>query len=92
MAGGRGEGPRVLSTVEVMNTDNHQRSTAADLPEPMCFASVTVCGDLIIMLGGLNEHNAYTKSVYTCSLSTLLQSSHSQLNELKPVYGDELLT
>ena len=37
----------VLSTVEVMNTENHQWSTASDVPEPLYNASVTVCGDQI---------------------------------------------
>ena len=72
--GGEGEGGKVLSTVEVMNTETHQWSTAADLPEPMHYASATVCGDQLYMLGGLNEDRAHTKSVYTCSVNTLLQS------------------
>ena len=73
VAGGWGEGG-VLSTVEVMNTENHQWSTAADLPQPMYSASATVCGDRIYMLGGGGKHDTPTKSVYTCSVSTLLRS------------------
>ena len=57
-----------------MNTENCQWFTAANLPEPMHFASATVCGDCIYMLGGANKNLAYTKSTYSCSLSTLLQS------------------
>ena len=72
VAGGMGKGG-ALSTVEVMNTENHQWSTAADLPQPIYLASATVCGDRIYMLGGLDKHIA-TKSVYTCSVSALLQS------------------
>ena len=80
VAGGRGEGDTVLSTVEVMNTENYQWSTAADLPEPMYFASATVCGEQMYMLGGDNKEGAYIKSVYTCSESALLQSCvHSSL-------------
>ena len=75
VAGGRGDGAIVLSTVEVMNTENHQWSTAADLPRPMYWASATVCGDCIYMLGGVvDEFYTPTKSVYTCSVSALLQS------------------
>ena len=76
VAGGFGElrGVRVLSTVEVMNTETHQWSTAADLPEPMYLASATVCGDQIYMLDGINKEHQYSKSVYTCSVSALLQS------------------
>ena len=74
VAGGIGDGGAVLSTVEVMNTENHQWSTAADLPQPMYLASATVYGDRIYMLGGFDEGFIATKSVYTCSVSALLQS------------------
>ena len=74
VAGGTGVGGRVLSTVEVMNTETHQWSTAADLPQPMCIASVTVCGDQLYMLGGFTQNVTATKVVYTCSVRILLQS------------------
>ena len=73
VAGGWGEGG-VLSTVEVMNTENFQWSTAADLPEPMYRASATICGGQLYMLGGTNKGYNYTKSVYTYSVSDLTQS------------------
>ena len=73
VAGGEGGG-RVLSTVEVMNTETHQWSTPADLPQPMYFASATVCGDQLYLLGDMNIYHAYTKLVYTYSVSALLQS------------------
>ena len=73
VAGGVGEGGKVLSTVEVMNTENLQWSAADDLPEPMCLASATVCGDQLYMLGGMNKDTAYTKSAYICSVNTLLR-------------------
>ena len=73
VAGGIGD-YRVLSTVEVMNTENHQWSTAADLPEPVYYLSATVYGNQIYMLGGVNNEFTFTKSVYTCSVSALLQS------------------
>ena len=78
VAGGQGEGSRVLSTVEVMNTETHQWFTAADLPQPMTLycASATLNGDQLYMLGGWNQFSTAvaTKSVYTCSVSALLQS------------------
>ena len=75
VAGGVGECARVLSTVEVMNTETHQWSTATDLPRVMCSTSVTVCGDQLYMLGGRGVvDDYYVKSVYTCSVSALLQS------------------
>ena len=84
VAGGWGDG-RVLSAVEVMNTENHQWSTAADLPQPMYLASANVCGDRIYVLGGVDEHYTATMSVYTCSVSALLQScvSSSFIAKLK---------
>ena len=74
VAGGMGVGNRKVSTVEVMDTETHQWSTAADLPQPIYDASATVCGDQVYMLGGVNKDFIYTKSVYTCSVSALLQS------------------
>ena len=73
VAGGEVAGGKV-STVEVMDTKTHQWSTAADLPEPMCYASATVYGDQLYMLGGLNKNQTNVKSVYTCSVSSLLLS------------------
>ena len=63
----------MLSTVEVMDTETRQWSTAADLPRRMSYVSATVCGDRLYMLGGA-EGDYYVKSVYTCSVSALLQS------------------
>ena len=74
VAGGWGEDELVLSTVEVMGTENHQWSTAAHLPQPIYCASATICGDRIYMLGGFDRHSTPTKSVYTCSVSALLRS------------------
>ena len=75
VAGGMGSGVgSVLSIVEVMNTESHQWSIAADLPQPMYTASGKICGERIYILGGVNKDTAYIKSVYTCSVSDLLQS------------------
>ena len=73
VAGGEGRCGRGLSTVEVMSTENYQWSNAADLPQPMRYASAAVCGDQLCILGGSGEY-LYVKSAYTCSLSSLLQS------------------
>ena len=74
VAGGMGVGSKVLSTVEVMNTETYRWSTATDLPEPVHCASATVCGDCIYMLGGIDKTYTNSKSTYACSLSALLQS------------------
>ena len=73
VAGGYGENHKELTTVEVLNIENRQWSTAADLPESLQYHSVIVCGDQLYMLGGAHGHSL-TKSVYTCSVSALLQT------------------
>ena len=77
VAGG-GEGVKSLSTVEVMDTETLQWSTASSLPNPLYLASVTLCGDQVYMLGGLDQRSKQSKSVFTCSLAALLQSCQSQ--------------
>ena len=82
VAGGQGKGGRDLSTVEVMDTETHQWSTAADLPRPMYYTSATVCGDQLYMLGGV-KGGYFVSSTYTCSVSALLQSCVPSLLEAK---------
>ena len=77
-AGGVGEGRKKLSTVEVMDTETLQWSTASSLPHPLYLASATLCGDKVYMLGGFYQSNEQSKSVFTCSLAALLQSYQSQ--------------
>ena len=64
---GRGKNDSKLQTVEVLNTKTLQRSTAADLPQPLWLAPASVCGDQIYILGVSNI-------MYTCSLQALIQS------------------
>ena len=64
----------VLKTVEVMNIATREWYTAADLPEGLFSVSATLCGDRIYMLGGKTEFYDLSRSVYTCSLSDLIQS------------------
>ena len=54
IAGGEGEGFTVLTTVEVMNTDTLQWSTASSLPYPLYGASATVCRDSVYLLATLH--------------------------------------
>ena len=65
-----------INTVEVMDTKTLVWSTVASLPHPYSCASATICGDHLYMLGGLDDKDK-TKSVLTCSLTELLQSSSS---------------
>ena len=78
VAGGVGEGRKKLSTVEVMDTKTLQWSTASSLPHPLYTASATLCGDQVYMLGGFDQNDKPSKSVYTCSLAALLQSCQPQ--------------
>ena len=77
VAGGS-TGNMTLSTVEVMDTETLQWSTASSLPHPLCQASATLCGDLVYMLGGYDQSGEQSKSVFTCSLAALLQSYQPQ--------------
>ena len=78
VAGGVGEGVKKLSTVEVMDTETLQWSTASSLPHPLSEPSATLCGDQVYMLGGFYQTNKKSKSVFTCSLAALLQSCQPQ--------------
>ena len=78
VAGGVGEGDKIQSTVEVMDTETLQWSTASSLPHPLSQASATLCGDQVYMLGGWVNSYKQSKSVFTCSLATLLQSCQPQ--------------
>ena len=74
VAGGTtGAGKDNLATVEVMDTKTCQWLTASSLPHPFNWASATICGDRLYMLGG-NDTNDKTKLVLTCSLPDLLHS------------------
>ena len=66
-----------ITTVEVMNVKMLLWSTVASLPHPYTGASGTVSGsDQLYVLGGSSDKGK-TKSVLTCSLTELLQSSSS---------------
>ena len=73
MAGGQNQLGQ-LDTVEVMNIETLVWSTAASLPYPYSYASATLCGEQLYMLGGFQAGDTITKSVLTCSLPSLLQS------------------
>ena len=74
VAGGRNEGGAQLQTVEVMNTWPLQWSTAADLPQPLSYAPGAVCADHVYILSLKSD----SKSMYTCQVSTLIQSCRSR--------------
>ena len=74
VTGGEGDGDTALTTVEVMDTETLQWSTASSLPHPLTQASATIFGDSVYLVGGRDEQGIMTKSVFTCSLNILLQS------------------
>ena len=78
VAGGTGDDYTILSTVEVMDTESLQWFAASSLPHPLTVASATICGENLYMLGGRDQSGHQTKSVFTCSLSALLQSCQPQ--------------
>ena len=67
---------RVLDNVEVLDIRNSQWSVAASLPEPLCLASgVVIGGDTVHIGGGIDENEKATKSMYSCSLASLVKTS-----------------
>ena len=80
-AGGWGDGGSV-STVEILNTELRQWSSAASLPHPMIWASIAVCEDLLYLLGGYNQNGIRTLSVLTSSITDLLHQQQETTNQL----------
>ena len=79
VVGGR-KGDNVdLKTVELLNISTRQWHTATELPQPLSKSSMTVCGDRIYLLGGVDNDKEWTQSVYSCSLTTLLLSLGGRL-------------
>ena len=79
-AGGIGDGGRMLTTVEILDTELRQWSSAASLPHPMTLASITVCEDLLYLLGG-DDQNGRTLSVLTSSITDLLHQQQETANQ-----------
>ena len=84
VAGGQGPSGKVATT-EVLNTATLQWSIAIDLPQPtFCGSLLQVNEDRVYMLGAYDKDNSPIKSVYTCSLNTLLQSCNPQSFGIHP--------
>ena len=80
VAGGDGpaEEEKSLTTVEVMDINTLQWSTAADLPNGVKMASITLCHDRLYLLGGKNRDGKSSTMILKCSLKSLLQSCRPQ--------------
>ena len=79
-AGGR-VGGGIVSVVEILDTELQQWSSAASLPHPMSSASITVCEDLLYLLGGLDQYGFQTLSVLTSSITDLLHQQQETANQ-----------
>ena len=82
-AGGYGDGGRIVTTVEILDTELRQWSSAASLPHPMWAASITVCADLLYLLGGYDQNSRHTLSVLTSSITDLLHQQQETANQPK---------
>ena len=80
IAAGGNDGGRELSTLEILDTDLRQWSSAASLPHPMDRASITVCGDLLYLLGGCDQKDR-TLPVLTSSITDLLHQQQETANQ-----------
>ena len=80
VAGGQGESGDPLSKVEILNMDMNMKQwcVVASLPSPTLRASMTLSNGYIYVLGGTGANQQQQRSVFRCSLSTLLQSSYQQ--------------
>ena len=79
-AGGNGDGDWIVSAVEILDTELRQWSSAPSLPHPMHWASITVCEDLLYLLGGF-DHIGRTLSVLTSSITDLLHQQQETANQ-----------
>ena len=80
VAGGVGEKGKYLNTVEVMDIQSQppQWSIASSLPHPLIQATATICGGQVYTVGGQDQNREQSKSVFTCSMTALLQSCQPQ--------------
>ena len=68
-------GCNLLAITEVMDIQTKQWSTASPLPYEIYWASTTLCGEILYLMGGVTNSNEY--SVLSCRFSDLVQSTQS---------------
>ena len=64
-----------LAITEVMDIQTKQWSTASPLPYEILWATTTLCGEILYLMGGVTDSNEY--SVLSCRFSDLVQSTQS---------------
>lgn len=84
VAGGKTDKNSTLKTVEVMNINSCQWSTAVDLPEPLRSVLAVVCGDHIYFLSQRGYIFNPSESPYSLSISALIQSCNSKDRNATP--------
>lgn len=82
VAGGRDKAE--LCTVEVMNRESFQWSTAVDLPEPMGHLHMVLCNGVI--------YACKQQAFYSCSLEKFLQSCHETTSDVQTFSADTAST
>ena len=73
-----GDGGNRLASVEVLDIDAQQWSTACSLPHPFPEATISICRERLYLMGGWDK-TGRTRSVLTCSVPELLQSQTEKL-------------
>lgn len=70
-----GDGKTYLDTVEVLDTEGLSWSSAASLPKPTTFMSITSCPytGRIYLLGGLTKDGPL-RSIFSCEINNLIES------------------
>ena len=76
VAGGGGGDNKLLHTVDMMDTETPQWSTASSLPFALTYASSTICQDRIYLVG--QDRSNEPRSVLACSMADLQQSCRPQ--------------
>ena len=75
MGGSNGVNLNRLAITEVMDIQTKQWSTASPLPYEILWATTTLCGEILYLMGGDTYSNEY--SVLSCRFSDLVQSTQS---------------
>ena len=73
--------PIVVSTVEILDTEDKQWYLATSLPTPLSEASATIYNDHLFVVGGWTLDKRPNKSVFSCLLSDLVSSAKKNIND-----------
>lgn len=74
--GGQKKNGKLVNIVEVLHVPSSRWEVATPLPESMAGQSVAVCGDMVYLIGGINQARVPSTSVYVASIPQILSSCH----------------